>query len=74
MGRDRAAGGRGFDAGEVLATRTFPMREDGKASIYRHEVRRAAIEALFDAVDEITGATEPREHGASRHRAVAHGR
>ena len=39
-----------FDAGEVVATRSFPMREAGKSSLYRHEVRHAAIEALRDAV------------------------
>ena len=40
-----------FDAGEVWATRSFPMREAGKSSLYRHEVRHAAIEALIEAVD-----------------------
>ena len=44
-----------FDAGEVLATRNFPMREAGKASLYRHEVRHAAIEALLEAVGRILG-------------------
>ena len=44
-----------FDAGEILATRNFPMREAGKASLYRHEVRRAAIEALLEAVTRILG-------------------
>lgn len=39
-----------FDAGQVLATRSFAMREAGKASLYRHEVRHAAIEALLDAL------------------------
>ena len=47
-----------FDAGEVLATRNFVMREAGKASLYRHEVRRAAIEALLEAVDRILGGEE----------------
>ena len=42
-----------FDAGEALATREFRMREAGKASLYRHEVRHAAIEALLDAVGQI---------------------
>lgn len=42
-----------FDAGEVLATRRFAMREAGKASLYRHEVRRDAIEALSEAVGRI---------------------
>lgn len=47
-----------FDAGEVLATRTFPLREAGKASLYRHEVRHAAIEALTEAVGRIVGGGE----------------
>ena len=42
-----------FDAGDVWATRTFKMRETGKASIYRHEVRRSAIDALVAAVEEV---------------------
>jgi putative two-component system protein, hydrogenase maturation factor HypX/HoxX len=42
-----------FDAGEVVATRSFRMREAGKSSLYRHEVRHAAIEALQDAVGKI---------------------
>jgi putative two-component system protein, hydrogenase maturation factor HypX/HoxX len=42
-----------FDAGTVLATRNFPMREAGKASLYRHEVRRAATDALLEAVTRI---------------------
>jgi putative two-component system hydrogenase maturation factor HypX/HoxX len=44
-----------FDAGDVWATRTFPMRKAGKGSIYRHEVRRAAIDALVEAVDKAFG-------------------
>ena len=35
-----------FDAGDVWASRTFPTRAAGKSSLYRHEVRRAAIEAI----------------------------
>ena len=41
------------DAGNVWATRTFPTREVGKSSLYRHEVRRAAIEALVEAIGKI---------------------
>jgi putative two-component system protein, hydrogenase maturation factor HypX/HoxX len=44
-----------FDAGEVLASRAFAMREGGKTSLYRHEVRRAAVEALVEAVGHIEG-------------------
>ena len=51
------------DAGAVWATRTFQTREVGKSSLYRHEVRRAAIEALLEAMGRIgdgDGAPEPR--------------
>jgi putative two-component system protein, hydrogenase maturation factor HypX/HoxX len=50
-----------FDAGDVWATRTFPMRDVGKGSLYRHEVRRGAIEALTEAVQKLLdgGAPEP---------------
>ena len=64
-----------FDAGDVLATRNFPMREAGKTSLYRHEVRHAAIEALVEAVGEIIdgAADEHGRAGASR-RSAALGR
>jgi putative two-component system protein, hydrogenase maturation factor HypX/HoxX len=42
-----------FDAGAVWATRTFEMRSAPKTSLYRHEVRRAATEAVAEAVDRI---------------------
>ena len=42
-----------FDAGEVWSTATFKVRKVGKSSLYRHEVRRAAIEAVIDAMDRL---------------------
>jgi putative two-component system hydrogenase maturation factor HypX/HoxX len=42
-----------LDAGDVWATRTFRTREVGKSGLYRHEVRRAAIEALVEAIGRI---------------------
>jgi len=39
-----------FDAGEVLSSRTFPMREAGKTSLYRHAVRHAAVGAMLQAI------------------------
>ena len=42
-----------FDAGEVLASRTFRIREAGKASLYRHEVRSGAMDALVEAVGRV---------------------
>ncbi len=38
------------DAGDIWETRKFKMRPVGKSSIYRHEVRRAAVETLVFAV------------------------
>ena len=38
------------DAGDIWETRKFRMRPVGKGSIYRHEVRRAAVEMLVFAV------------------------
>jgi putative two-component system protein, hydrogenase maturation factor HypX/HoxX len=56
------------DAGAVWASRTFRPRAVGKASLYRHEVRRAAIDALVAAVGKLTagGAPEPQAPGAAR--------
>jgi putative two-component system protein, hydrogenase maturation factor HypX/HoxX len=41
------------DGGDVWASRIFPMREAGKSSLYRHEVRRAAIDAVVQAVRDV---------------------
>ena len=41
------------DAGEVWGAGTFSMRRAAKSSLYRHEVRRAAIEAVLDAIDRL---------------------
>ena len=41
------------DAGDIWATRTFPTRPAGKSSLYRHEVRRAAVEAVVEAVTKL---------------------
>jgi putative two-component system hydrogenase maturation factor HypX/HoxX len=48
-----------FDAGDAWAGRAFLMREAGKGSIYRHEVRRAAIDALMEAVHKVLEGREP---------------
>ena len=53
-----------FDAGEVWASRTFPTRPAGKSSLYRHEVRRAAIGAIVEAVERVGDAgAAPSEPG-----------
>jgi putative two-component system protein, hydrogenase maturation factor HypX/HoxX len=41
------------DGGDVWASRRFRTREAGKSSLYRHEVRRAAIEAVVQAVRDV---------------------
>jgi len=41
------------DGGDVWATRTFRTREAGKSALYRHEVRRAAVEAVVEAVTKV---------------------
>lgn len=42
------------DAGSVWATRGFPVRSAGKSSLYRHEVRHAAVAAVREAVGRIS--------------------
>jgi len=49
------------DAGDVWATRTFPIGGASKSGLYRHQVRRAAIEAIVEAVDKVAeGLERPR--------------
>jgi len=57
-----------YDAGAVWASRTFPTRPAGKSSLYRHEVRRAAVEAIVEAVERVDepGATGVRIAGEDR--------
>ena len=43
------------DGGDVWATRSFATRATGKSSLYRHEVRRAAVEAVTEAVTQVAG-------------------
>jgi putative two-component system protein, hydrogenase maturation factor HypX/HoxX len=47
------------DAGDIWATRTFRTRDTGKSSLYRHEVRRAAVECLLEALAKVTGDRAP---------------
>ena len=44
------------DAGDIWATRTFRTRPAGKSSLYRHEVRRAAVAALVEAMTNVPDA------------------
>jgi putative two-component system protein, hydrogenase maturation factor HypX/HoxX len=56
-----------LDAGDVWATRTFHMRDVAKSSLYRSEVRRAAIEALEEAIGSVASGSAP---GAPHHEDV----
>ncbi len=42
-----------YDAGDVWAYRTFPMRFARKSSLYRNEVTEGAVECVFEAVEMI---------------------
>jgi putative two-component system hydrogenase maturation factor HypX/HoxX len=48
-----------FDGGDIWATRSFATRAVGKSSLYRHEVRHAAIDAVVEAVGKVAGGGEP---------------
>jgi putative two-component system hydrogenase maturation factor HypX/HoxX len=48
------------DGGDIWGTRNFRTRETGKSSIYRHEVRRAAIASLLDAMSALERGDAPR--------------
>jgi putative two-component system hydrogenase maturation factor HypX/HoxX len=57
------------DGGDIWATRTFPIRSAGKSSLYRHEVRRAAVEAVVEAVTAVASggvAPEPLDYSDPR--------
>jgi putative two-component system hydrogenase maturation factor HypX/HoxX len=57
-----------LDGGDVWATRSFPMRTAGKSSLYRHEVRSAAIAALCEAVERLARGGAPAPPRACRPR------
>ena len=60
------------DAGDIWATRTFPVPEGAtKSGLYRHEVRRAAVDAVVHAVSgdvtpEPLDYDDPRTRGRLR--------
>jgi putative two-component system hydrogenase maturation factor HypX/HoxX len=54
------------DGGGVWASQAFPVRQTGKSSLYRHEVRRAAIAGVVDAVTMVAAGgrkPEPVDYG-----------
>lgn len=46
-----------MDAGDIWGTGTFPMRQASKASLYRREVTRAAIQTMLDMVKRFESRT-----------------
>ncbi len=53
------------DAGDIWATRKFPTRPVGKSSLYRHEVRSHAIDALLETMRKVADpgfAPEPLDY------------
>ena len=44
-----------LDGGRVWSTRRFRLRQAGKSSVYRHEVRRAATAAVVEAITAVAG-------------------
>jgi putative two-component system protein, hydrogenase maturation factor HypX/HoxX len=47
------------DAGDIWATRTFRTRDAGKSSLYRHEVRRGAVDGLVEALAKLADGRGP---------------
>jgi len=42
-----------FDAGDIWASREFPMGDLSKSALYRHQVADATVEALLEAIDRL---------------------
>jgi putative two-component system hydrogenase maturation factor HypX/HoxX len=42
-----------YDAGDVWAWRTFPMRRARKSSIYRNEITEGAVECVLEALENL---------------------
>jgi putative two-component system hydrogenase maturation factor HypX/HoxX len=54
-----------MDAGDVWATRAFPMRAASKGSLYRNEVTDAAVAAVREAIERIACGERPRPLAAA---------
>jgi putative two-component system hydrogenase maturation factor HypX/HoxX len=50
-----------FDAGDIWASRLFPMRETTKGSLYRNEITEAAVACTFEAIKKVSSGTERPE-------------
>ena len=58
------------DGGAVWATRNFEVRDTGKSSLYRHEVRRGAIEGLLEALGKLELGIRPEPLDAADPRVI----
>jgi putative two-component system hydrogenase maturation factor HypX/HoxX len=58
------------DGGAVWASRNFPLRATGKSSLYRHEVRRGAIEGLLEALGKLAAGAAPEPLDAADPRVI----
>ncbi len=58
------------DGGAVWATRDFEVRDTGKSSLYRHEVRRGAIEGLLEALGKLELGIRPEPLDAADPRVI----
>lgn len=47
-----------FDAGDIWASRRFPMREATKGSLYRNEISETAVSCIFEAIEKVSSGTE----------------
>lgn len=55
-----------MDAGDIWASCTFKMREVSKSNLYRHEITKAAIQGLLEAVEKFSSRSftpEPLDYG-----------
>ncbi|MBL8921571.1 MAG: hydrogenase maturation protein [Myxococcaceae bacterium] len=55
-----------MDGGPVWASRTFPMREATKSSLYRNEVTEAASAAVAEALAKLDARESPRPQSEAR--------
>ncbi len=55
-----------YDAGDVWAYRTFPMRPVRKSAIYRNEVTESAVECIADVVEGRVSEPRPQRRGVWR--------
>jgi putative two-component system protein, hydrogenase maturation factor HypX/HoxX len=62
-----------FDASRVWATCSFRVREVSKSGLYRHEIRRGAIDALVQAIGRIADG-DGASNGPVPDRAAVQGR